>query len=102
MKDKSPVHTARAVQQWFQRQSNIELLDWLRKGADMNVIEHIWAQMVNTWDMEYERSTIDLMTHVRRQWEFFRGRPKQMETLVASMPTRLQAVIDREGGWTRY
>ena len=41
IQNKCPIHTDRAVQQWFQRQDNIELLDWPSKGADMNIIEHV-------------------------------------------------------------
>lgn len=52
--------------------------------------------------MENERSTIDLMSQIRRHWKFLRDRPKQMETLVASVPTRLQVGIDGQGGWTGY
>ena len=41
VQDKCPIRIARSVQQWFQRQGNIELLDWPSKGADINIIEHV-------------------------------------------------------------
>lgn len=46
--------------------------------------------------------TYDLMLHVSHQWDFLRERPEQVETVVASMPTRLQAVIESECGWMGY
>lgn len=100
--DKCPIHTANVVRRWFQRQDNFELLDWPSKGADMNVIENVWAQMVNTWEMENERDPNALWAHVQRQWEYHRRRPQMVQTLVASMPRRLQKVIDNGGGWTGY
>ena len=67
MHDRCPIHTARVVQEWFEAQNNIQLLEWPSKGADINVIEHIWAQMVNTWKMEHERTSYELMDHVKAQ-----------------------------------
>lgn len=52
--------------QWFQMQDNRELLKLPGKGANMNIIEHVFAQMINTWDIEIERNTIDLIPYVRR------------------------------------
>lgn len=100
--DRCPIHTARVVQEWFGRQDNIQLLDWPSKGADMNVIEHVWAQMVNTWKMEQERTSEQLMNHISAQWEICRRKPEQIRVLVNSMHDRLTEVIDREGCWSRY
>ena len=100
--DRCPVHMARAVQEWFARQDNLLLLEWPSKGCDCNPIEHLWANMVNAWEPENERTADQLMNHVRTQWELFRGKPHLIEKLVASMPRRLQEVAERGGGWTHY
>lgn len=102
MHDRCPIHTARVVQEWFDGQDNLHLLEWPSKGADMNVIEHVWAQMVNTWKMQHERTTQQLMTHINAQWEICRRRPELVRNLVHSMPNRLREVTEREGGWSRY
>lgn len=102
VQDRCPVHTARIVQQWFAAHENLQLLELPSKGCDCNPIEHIWANMVNTWEPELERTGEQLMAHTERQWELFRARPQEVRNLVSSMPDRLRAVIDAEGGWTHY
>ncbi|KAK4306651.1 hypothetical protein Pmani_021544 [Petrolisthes manimaculis] len=110
VQDKCPVHTARIVKDWFADQQNIQLLELPNiqllelpsKGCDCNPIEYIWANMVNTWEPELERTGEQLMAHTQRQWELFRARPQEVRNLVSSMPDRLRAVIDAEGGWTHY
>lgn len=102
IQDRCPVHTANVVRQWFDRQDNLQLLDWPSKGADMNVIEHVWAHMVNTWEMGEERTSNELMAHVTASWEYYRRRPELMPDLVGSMPDRLHDVIETGGGWTKF
>lgn len=100
--DRCPVHVARAVQQWFGHQNNLEVLPWPSKGCDMNPIENLWGSLVNTWEPEWERTQEQLMDHTRAQWELFRGNPNLVRGYGASMPDRLQDVIEKEGGWTRH
>lgn len=42
--DRSPVHTARAVQNLLQERA-VCVLDWPPKGADLNPIENVWGAM---------------------------------------------------------
>ena len=102
MHDRCPIHTARIVQEWFRGREDLQLLDWPSKGADMNPIENIWANMVNCWEPERERTPHQLMDHTRAQWELFRNRPQLIRNHVASMPNRLREVIEKEGGWTSH
>lgn len=80
----------------------MQLLEWPSKGADMNPIENLWANVVNTWETERERTTAELFAHTTTAWEYLRTRPQLLRNLVTSMPDRLHAVIEKEGGWTRY
>lgn len=41
MHGRSPIHAVRVVTTWFAERRNIEVLDWPRKGRDMNPIENI-------------------------------------------------------------
>lgn len=100
--DKCPIHTAHTVQRWFEAQDDLQLLDWPSKGADMNVTEHVWAHMVNTWDPSFERTPEQLMEHVKVKWTYYRNRPDLIRNLVLSMPSRFESVIEKDGGWTRY
>ena len=100
--DRCPIHTARVVSQWFQGRDDLQLLDWPSKGCDMNPIENIWANIVNCWEPERERTAEELMAHTYEQWELFRTQEDFIRNHVSSMPERMQAVIEKEGGWTRY
>ena len=102
VQDRCPVHTAAIVREWFRGRQDLQLLNWPAKGADMNPIENIWANMVNTWEPEVERTQDALMAHTHAQWEMLRNKPMIVRNQVASMPDRMRAVIEKEDGWTQY
>ena len=102
MHDKCPIHTARVVREWFDEHPNLQLFDWPSKGCDMNPIENIWANLVNTWEPAQERRVEQLVQHAHEQWEMFRANPPLVRRHVANMSERLQAVIDNGGGWSGY
>ncbi|KAF2905672.1 hypothetical protein ILUMI_00501 [Ignelater luminosus] len=43
VQDNSSIHTAQIVQEWFEEDSEVELLRWPAKSADLNPIETMWA-----------------------------------------------------------
>lgn len=100
--DRCPVHRARIVQDWFQEHPQFQLLPLPSKGADCNPIENVWGSMVNTWEPERERTPQELLAHAREVWEVFRGQPDLVRRHTVNMQRRLQAVIDKDGGWTKY
>lgn len=100
--DRCPVHQARVVQDWFDQHPQFQLLPWPSKGADCNPIENIWGTMVNSWEPGMERTREQLMNHTREVWDMYRARPALVRSHTANMPRRLQAVIERDGGWTGY
>ncbi|KAL7646945.1 UNVERIFIED_CONTAM: hypothetical protein RMT77_002202 [Armadillidium vulgare] len=101
--DNSPVHTARRVQQWFTEHEQIfDVLPWPPRGCDLNPIENIWGAIIREWTPEEERTERQLLHHALRSWEIQRRTPHILENNIASMPDRLQSVINNEGGWTKY
>ena len=67
----------------------------------MNPIEHIWAFMVKEWHDRNERNKEDLRAHVLEMWEVAR-RSNICEREVASMPRRIAALLEANGGHTKY
>ena len=102
MQDNCSIHTANIMKCWFQEQPSVELLPWSSKSCDLNPIENVWGNIVQAWEPEMERNSENLYEHATREWERMRRRPDVIHKHVASVPRRLQDVIQKEGGWTRY
>lgn len=102
MQDNSSVHNARLVQAWItERSDTITRLKMPAKSPDLNPIENLWGKMVQEWDANQCRTKEALRCHAINIWESFRGR-NVCENLVGSMRRRLQAVLNAEGGYTKY
>ena len=97
--DQASVHTSRRTTE-FLEMKGIVVLSWPPKGADMNPIENVWA--------EVERRTSNRRAGDRDQlWEIinsaFLGLDRQyIDNLIDSMPRRLESVREAEGQWTKY
>lgn len=102
MQDNCPVHTARVVKRWFEEQRHVELLPWPSNSPDLNPIENLWANIVNVWESAQERTPRQLLQHMTTEWEVLRRKPALINNHVASVPQRLQSVIQKNGGWTKY
>lgn len=71
-------------------------------SPDLNPIENVWAKTTHGWKSVYPRNVENLDEQVQRNWEKLREDPDYFKNLYESMPTRLNAVIDANGGHTKY
>jgi len=71
-------------------------------SPDLNPIENIWCHMKKVIARGYSRITSrgEMMQVVQELWDSYGD--EQWGGLIASMPDRMQAVIDARGGSTRY
>lgn len=99
--DNCPVHTARVVSQWFQEQ-NIEVLQWVARSADINPIENVWAEMTKRMSRLRFQNQEELWEEIQNSWEALLHKPNYFRSLASSVPRRLRAVIDANGGPTKY
>jgi len=58
--------------------------------------------MAREWEDQNDRTVAALERHVFDVWGSVERRHRIIGNLVASMPRRLQAVIDAQGGYTKY
>ena len=99
--DGAPAHRARATQRWLEEHGVSETNDFPPNSPDLNIIEHIWAIMKhNLYSHTLLYNTRTLESAVKRSWN--KVELAKIRVLVASMPRRIQACIDAEGGTTTY
>lgn len=101
--DQSPVHMSRQVRSLL-RERCVATLPWPPKGADLNIIEHVWGLIKSTMEQRpLHRSTSDeLFEDVSREWVRLRGEPGFVTALYVSLPDRMRAVVTGYGEMTRY
>ncbi|KAK3879029.1 hypothetical protein Pcinc_016373 [Petrolisthes cinctipes] len=102
MHDNYPVHTANIVRRWIEDQPQLEVLPWPSYSPDLNPIENVWANIVNVWEPEEERTRQQLLNHMMREWEVLRRKPQIIHNHVTSLSDRLRDVIANNGLWTKY
>ena len=100
--DNSPIHTARIVRQWFTRHPWIYPLPWPAKSPDLNPIENVWADIAREMPKFHAQNADQVFAKAKEIWDRFALRPLYWQRLAHSMTSRLQAVIDNDGYWTRY
>ncbi|EFN83312.1 Transposable element Tc3 transposase, partial [Harpegnathos saltator] len=56
VQDNSGVHNSHETQTWFRYHPEIQLIPWPARSPDLNLIENVWAQMVQRWEPRRERT----------------------------------------------
>lgn len=97
--DKSPIHMSRATTNCLDQQEKLNAIPWPAKGADMNPIENLWANL--TSDPILATTPDELWDKICLRWEGLR-RTNTCQVLIESMPDRLAQAIDQGGFWSKY
>src|SRR5216117_2395091 len=80
----------------------METLEWLPNSPDLNPIENIWSYMkdIIARDYSYVSSEETMKEIVQELWDKFAD--NRWDSLIASMPERMQEVIKAKGGSTHF
>lgn len=97
--DNDPKHCANKTKEYFEK-NGIEVLEWPAQSPDLNPIEHLWALLDREIGPRSYTRDDNMKNAVLAAWS--KINPKQIQTLVESMPRRLAEVIAAKGGPTRY
>ena len=95
-----PAHRAASTKQWHERHGVKLFGGWPGNSPDLNPIENLWSQMKHMQRKERATSAEGLKRIARKVWKGVSS--DYLKKLYESMPRRMQAVIDAEGGHTKY
>lgn len=109
MQDNAPIHSSRLIKDWFENHQ-ITLMDWPPHSPDMNPIEHMWFPLkegvynINP-NIEHIKGSVEkredqLWEVLETSWSKIR-QDIQVE-LVRSMESRIRAVLEAKGWYTKY
>ena len=99
--DNARAHTSRITRDYLQ-QNNIAVIDWPALSPDLNPIEHLWDHIQLKLNQQQPRPTTaaELSMAYQRVWATI---PMAfINRLINSMYRRCMAVINANGGHTRY
>jgi hypothetical protein len=109
MHDNAPCHKAAHILE-FLKENHVPVMKWPPQSPDLNPIENLWTGLKE----RFHKRFLELFSHPSKSLEarYRYGEVLQevwysqgiglVEALIESMPTRVQAVIDAKGGWTKY
>ena len=99
--DNDPKHTSKAATKWF-KDNDINVLGWPAQSPDFNPIEDLWMHLKTKLNgyPKPAKGVHELWERVEEEWN--KIPPETCQTLIESMPRRLQAVIRAKGGHTKY
>lgn len=101
MHDGAPCHQAKIVKTWFQENSINVLAPWPGSSPDLNPIENCWVKLKAEVAKANSTSATTLKEAILEAWSQ-KITPDYCDSLVASMPRRIEAVLKAGGRHSRY
>ena len=99
--DGAPAHKARTTKQWLARHHIMVMENFPPNSPDLNIIENVWGVMKRRmYSARIFKTLRSLKAAVKREWANIGS--STLTSLVKNMPNRIQAVIDAQGGTTKY
>ena len=108
MQDNAPIHTTHKVRLWFENH-RIEVMEWPPYSPNLNPIEHLWYRLKELlynrhpelFDLGKDDEVREAM--IKALMEVWREVKRQlMDDLIDSMTTRVNAVLEAKGWYTRF
>ena len=100
LQDGAPCHRARKTQDWFQA-NGVQVMPWPGNSPDLNPIENMWHVMKTKLEEKEVKNVQEMKAMITRIW-CMEITPEYCANLSASMPAHLMAVLEANGGPTKY
>ena len=103
MQDGSPCHQAHPNSAWFAEKHDIKVLPWPGQSPDQNPIEQLFA--ILKWEVAKlppATNREELKLRILQGWRNLGRRRDILRNLCNSMPRRVAALLDSQGGPTKY
>ena len=84
----------------YWRSWGLKVMDWPSMSPDLNPIEHLWGIIKRKVEVHKISNICQLRDVVMEEWKSIPV--ATCEALVNSMPRRVKAVLDNDGGHTKY
>ena len=97
--DNDPKHTSKTTTALLKR-LRVKVMDWLSMSPDLNPIEHLWGVLKRKVEVRKVSNMPQHRDVVMEEWKSIPVATR--EALVNSMPCRVKAVLDNDGGHTKY
>jgi len=109
MQDNAPCHKATAILEFLQ-ENKVPIMEWPAQSPDLNPIENLWVD----FKARFHKQFTELFSHPSKSAEaryrysavleevWYSQGQEMIDALLESMPRRVQAVLEANGGWTKY
>lgn len=97
--DNAPCHKARMITNYL-KDVAVNVLNWPPQSPDLNIIENVWSLVKRKRIVSLHKTREETISELTSLWEEIT--PEILQSLVDSVPRRLQKVIQAKGGYTFY
>ena len=101
MHDGAPCHRSKVLKKFLEQKKKIQTLEWPENSPDLNPIENLWFVMKISVSKKHPTSLSVLQLAIKEVW-VKKNSSGYCCKLIESMPKRLQKVIEKKGGHTKY
>ena len=102
VQDQCPIHMAKGVKDFFNKEENFMVIQLPPKGSDMNPIENIWGVVSRRMNVDPEWDWDEFRMNVLTAWEYYMEKDGYLENLSMSMVDRMMNVTGMNGNRTKY
>ena len=103
MQDGAPCHTAGTIKEWLANHAEVPVPDWVGQSCDLNPIENLVTRLKNIiGNMKAASNLTDLAKKISCGWRILGRDTTYLHSLTYSMRSWVVAIINTEGGPTKY